>query len=233
MNAVVDIGNSYYKLGLFAGDKLIDRKVFNSQNDLILELESLTFKKSIVCSVSDNDTSIFENGNWLIFSADTKIPIKNDYQTPLTLGLDRLAAAIGASVLYSQSNVLIIDAGSCITYDFLTSDKCYKGGAISPGINMKFKALNNFTSKLPLIELSNYEDLVGVSTETSILSGVLNGTIAEISGIIQKYQNISDNLAPILCGGDARFISKRLEMKVEIEENLVLYGLNEVLKVNE
>lgn len=233
MNIIIDRGNSYFKLGLFQNDKLIEKFRFSEEKELITEIETLNYDHAILCSVGKHSELLEGLEKLTMFSDSNLVPISNKYKTPHTLGLDRLAAVIGASVLFKNQEVLVIDSGSCITYDFLNIDKEYLGGGISPGIAMKFKALNNFTAKLPLVSLNHFVELIGDTTETSIQSGVINGTIAEISGIIQKYQNISDNLAPVLCGGDSQFIAERLEETVRVEEDLVLYGLNEVIKFNE
>jgi len=232
MNLIIDIGNTYIKTGLFSGDDLVDKQIFKNDETFFKYFESTSFKKSIICNVGRKSFSI-DDERVLVFNHQTEVPIKNNYQTKKTLGLDRLAAVIGVFKINSEKDTLVIDCGSCITYDFITFKGDYKGGGISLGLEMKFKALNNFTAKLPLVELSNFKDLIGTTTETSILSGVINGTVAEISGIIQKYQNISDKFAAVLCGGDAQFISERLDFEVPVIDNLVLIGLNEVLKINE
>lgn len=233
MNLIIDIGNSYYKCGEFNGDELTRRVIFENEKEFNEYLKSSNFEKAIVSSVSSNKMhQMFNDVHVLFFDHQTNIPISNEYRTPETLGLDRLAAVIGAKKIFPEHDILVIDCGTCITYDFITKNGNYKGGGISPGLRMKFSALNNFTARLPLIEKLDETELIGSGTEDSIMSGVINGTIAEISGIIQKYKNISDNLAPVLCGGDASFLSKNLESEVKLEENLVLIGLNEVLKFN-
>lgn len=232
MKLIVDIGNTFIKMAFFYQDEIVKKEIFTSIDDFLNFYSNAKYEKCIISSVRKLEDFNLKT-NTILFDHELNIPIKNEYKTPKTLGLDRLAAVVGASSLYPNQDVLVIDAGSCITFDYLTKDKTYKGGAISLGLNMKLKALNNFTSKLPLVQLVEMNELIGTSTETSILSGVINGTIAEISGIIQEYQNISDNLAPVLCGGDAHFISNKLELSVKVDENLVLYGLNEVLKFNE
>lgn len=232
MNLIIDIGNTFIKTALFSDNKIVEKNIFKDEDSFNIYFENLDFRKAILSNVGKSSFRI-DGERVLQFNHKTKIPIQNNYETKETLGLDRLAAAIGGHYLFPTNDVLIIDCGSCITYDYITKLGEYEGGGITVGLEMKLKALNNFTAKLPLVELSNYKDLIGKSTTTSILSGVINGTIAEISGIIKNYQNISDNLAPVLCGGDAQFISERLDFEVPVEDNLVLVGLNEVLKINE
>ena len=232
MNLIVDIGNTKIKIAYFDNHFLNSIRVLDSVDDFNEFIKKAEFEKSIICSVRDLGEFNVPTST-LIFDHQTKIPIENNYETPKTLGLDRLAAVIGAQSEYKNQDILVIDCGSCITYDYLSTKKGYLGGGITTGLNMKLKALHNFTDKLPLVNLQEEFDLIGTTTEKSILSGVINGTIAEISGIIQEYRNISDNLAPVLCGGDSEFIKNRLNLDVVLDENLVLKGLNEVLRFNE
>jgi type III pantothenate kinase len=166
-------------------------------------------------------------------SALTNIPVTNFYKTPDTLGKDRLAGIVAAHSLYVKENVLVIDAGTCITYDLITTKGEYYGGSISPGLNMRFKALHTFTEKLPLVSLLNFEELIGTDTNTSILSGVINGLIAETDAIIERYKELYSALKIIICGGDAQFLVDRLKNSIFAVPELVLIGLNEILDYNE
>jgi type III pantothenate kinase len=146
------------------------------------------------------------------------------------LGSDRISAAVGGYYLYPNKNVLVIDAGTCIKYNFTNSNNQYLGGGISPGIEMRFKALQKFTDKLPLIEIDlNFNSLIGASTQSSILSGVLNGTISEIDGIINLYKLQFPDLICILTGGDSQYLANRLKNSIFTHQNLVLKGLNNIL----
>lgn len=232
MNCCIDIGNTLIKVGLFEESKLIELKTFLKEKDLLYYLEETKYTKLIVADVRNIHQTLLEKYEPIVFNHSTKIPIYNKYGTPETLGIDRLAAVLGASSMIKGKNVLVIDAGTCITYDFINENLEYLGGGISPGINMKFKALHNFTSKLPLIDEVRQTALVGKTTKESIMSGIINGTISEISGIITRYQNISDNFALVFCGGDSNFLRSQLDYELIYEENLVLIGLNEVLKLN-
>jgi type III pantothenate kinase len=149
------------------------------------------------------------------------------------LGSDRLAASIGAYSLHPNSNVLVIDAGTCIKYNFTNFKNEYLGGSISPGIEMRFKSLEHFTSKLPLINFdASYRELIGENTKNSILSGVINGSIAEIDGIMFDYKSKFPNIICILTGGDSEFLAKRLKNSIFTHQNLVLKGLNDILNYN-
>jgi type III pantothenate kinase len=168
-----------------------------------------------------------------IFTSDTKIPLINLYQSASTLGSDRLAASVGAYFLYPNANVLVIDAGTCIKYNFTNSKNEYLGGGISPGIRMKLKALQTFTSKLPLVEANfSYNELVGNNTQNSILSGVLNGSVAEIDGIISQYKLQFTDIICVLTGGDSEYLAKRLKNSIFAHQNLVIKGLNDILNYN-
>ena len=169
----------------------------------------------------------------IIFNSETKIPLTNLYQSASTLGSDRLAASVGAYFLYPNANVLVIDAGTCIKYNFTNSKNEYLGGGISPGIRMKLKALQTFTSKLPLVEANfSYNELVGNNTQNSILSGVLNGSVAEIDGIISQYKLQFTDIICILTGGDSEYLAKRLKNSIFAHQNLVIKGLNDILNYN-
>ncbi len=169
---------------------------------------------------------------YIRLSHKTELPIINKYATPKTLGKDRLAGVVAASALYAKKNVLVIDAGTCITFDFINNDREYLGGSIHPGITMRFKALNNFTDKLPLIKRSSDFELIGNSTEKAILTGVLYAVLKEIQGMIEDYMGKYNDLTIIFTGGDASFFVSRLKNKIFAHPNLVLEGLNEILRYN-
>jgi type III pantothenate kinase len=169
---------------------------------------------------------------YIFLNAGTPIPIKNQYKTPETLGNDRLANAVGATIIFPEKNVLIIDMGTCIKYDFIDKNKNYHGGAISPGLEMRFKSLDKFTDQLPLIEPSENFSLTGRSTEESILSGVQNGIIFEINGMIDQYKKKHDELKVIITGGDHAFFANHLKSSIFAAPNLTLQGLNEILEYN-
>jgi type III pantothenate kinase len=169
-----------------------------------------------------------------VFMLDHKLPlpIKNNYGTPETLGVDRIAAVCGAQQIFPFQNCLVIDAGTCVTFDIIDKDGVYYGGAISPGMHMRFKAVHTFTARLPLISPVPEAKLIGDSTETSIQSGVINGMAAEMVGIIQRYQVKFNDLRVILCGGDTLFFENKLKASIFASPELVLVGLNSILIYN-
>ncbi len=240
MKVAIDIGNTLTKMGFFEGRELLKTSVIQNYNmeSFIQELnkDKAMIDEVIVSSVIDlaDDVINYLNSNfrWLPFTSTTPIPIVNMYQTPLTIGMDRLAAVIGARVFHKTGNILTIDAGTCITYDFINSNDEYLGGGISPGLMMRYKALNNYTSKLPLVQIMNDMQLIGRDTIGSIKSGVLNGAIAEVKGIIDQYSSYYPNLQVIITGGDNSFFAINLRNSIFAAPHLVLHGLNEVLIYN-
>lgn len=237
MNLIVDIGNTRIKTAFYSGNNLIKLNVCENNddifsNDLISQCSNIIIG-SVVNEIDVIFSELSKMKPTLLFSSHTEIPIKNNYQSLSTLGSDRIAASVGAYYLYQNKNVLVIDAGTCIKYNFTNSANEYLGGGISPGIAMKFKALHQFTSKLPLIkkELTG-TDLIGTNTESSILSGVLNGTCSEIDGIINSYKENYPDLICILTGGDSPYLTNHLKNSIFTHPNLVLKGLNDILNYN-
>ena len=167
-----------------------------------------------------------------LLSQKTKLPLKNRYLTPATLGNDRLANAVAGAFLFPKKNVLIVDIGTCIKFDFINSKNEYMGGSISPGMEMRFKSLHHFTGKLPYIQASKKTTLTGKSTEDAIRSGVMNGMKEEISGIIHRYKKNYKTLTIILTGGDAHRFAGELKMSIFAAADLVNIGLNEILRYN-
>jgi type III pantothenate kinase len=160
----------------------------------------------------------------------TPIPVKNLYKTPSSLGKDRIALAVGGAMIYKNKNILIIDVGTCITYDFVNDKNEYLGGGISPGIDMRLKSLHQFTAKLPLVEKKEMYSLIGNDTHSSILSGVLNGATEEVKGIIQLYQQQFNELNVILTGGDYIYFATLLKNTIFADQYFLLKGLNQILE---
>ncbi|HYG01583.1 MAG TPA: type III pantothenate kinase [Chryseosolibacter sp.] len=236
MNLVVDYGNSAAKVGIFDNENLMEKHTFSDEDALLRYLNKLSVEHLIVSSVKTDAQQIIKwvnhNGLSMVLNYRLPLPIKNLYSTPETLGVDRLAAVCGARQLFENENCLVIDAGTCITFDVLDKHGRYFGGAISPGLNMRFQALNTFTAKLPLITPVENPRLIGTSTESCIHSGVINGLIAELNGIIDQYEAKYDDLQVLLCGGDTHFFEKKLKASIFASPELVLVGLNSILIYN-
>ncbi|WP_428740736.1 type III pantothenate kinase [Tenacibaculum sp.] len=239
MYLIIDVGNTRVKVAVFEIDTLKEVFVFEKMN-IISELEKIISKfpisNSIVSSVAtlsdDKKAKIVALLDPIFLTSDTKVPFKNAYKTPKTLGVDRIALASAAVKKYPQKDVLVIDAGTCITYEMISKEKEYLGGAISPGITMRYKALHVFTSKLPLLEPNEVESFIGIDTNSSIHSGVINGITNEIDGIIKQYQRKYKDLTVVLTGGDTYFLSKQLKSVIFAQPNFVLEGLHTILTHN-
>lgn len=170
-------------------------------------------------------------GYWQL-SANTDLPIENRYATPATLGKDRLAAVVGAGGLYPGHDCLVIDAGTCMTADFISGDGIYRGGNISPGVQMRLRAMHEFTARLPEVQPDQYPDDLGNSTETALQNGGWLGAVLEIEGLQQRLRVDYPRLTTLLTGGDAELLAKRLKSKIFVHSNLVLVGLNKILEYN-
>ena len=237
MNLTLDIGNTQAKLAVF-DDKLLEIKCFDSKyiHDNINDFLKLfpLIKNLIVCSVIDTDLNFdsynFQNIHFV--SNTSKLPFINLYNTKRSLGNDRIALVSRAAIKFSNQNVLIIDAGSCITYDFINKNNQYLGGAISPGLKMRFKSLNHYTSNLPLVKSLTESIDIGKTTYDSISNGVCSGVNYEIEGFIDQYSSKYKNLTVILTGGDSDFLSKRLKISIFANQNFLLEGLNDLVKLN-
>ncbi|MBT4775262.1 MAG: type III pantothenate kinase [Crocinitomicaceae bacterium] len=238
MNLIIDVGNTSTKVAAFDGKTLIKSEKYdrfdqsNIQNDFDITL----FESAILSNVTDRNETLetfintFKKGH--VLSDSSIIPFKNTYLTPDSLGQDRLANAAGLAVQFPSNNSLCIDLGTCMKFDFVDAEGNYRGGAISPGFNMRFKALNTFTDKLPFIDLQSTKKLIGNDTEESITSGVFNGMLAEINGIIRCYQEQFDEINIVLTGGDATFFENELKNTIFADAFFTLRGLNAILSVN-
>ena len=236
MNVVVDLGNTRAKTALFEGDVLIKKIAFDSIYELYKFLGSNLFENGIISSVSDSTRESLDNltvtNKKFNLSTQLSLPIHIKYQTPETLGVDRIAAVCGALSFFPKRDCLVIDAGTCINYEFLDANGNYLGGAISPGVEMRFKAMHTFTARLPLIKPKADVELTGTTTESCLQSGVMNGALHEINGIIGRYLNKYPSLAVLLCGGDAPFFENNLKPTIFAAPDLVLMGLNRILSHN-
>jgi len=238
MKLILDFGNSLQKCALIDGDK-ISITIF--EKILLKDLQKLIQDKDIdsviLSSVINYDKAIKE---WLTkeyffieLNENTPVPITNKYLTPNTLGKDRLAAAVGASTLYPNQNTLAVDCGTAIKFDMVNSKGEYLGGSIAPGLWLRFKALHNFTDKLPLVSYENQPLLIGKDTISSIQSGVMNGCLAEINGLIESYKSNFKNLNIVFTGGEMKYFEKSIKSDIFAEPNLVTIGLHQILLFNE
>ena len=230
MLLTIDIGNTRIKCAVFEQNRLLEKFIFTKKEALIFFKNIFkkydAIKDSISSSVGKLDETCFrylsDQSNLLIVSHKLNFPFVTLYSTPLTLGIDRMVLTSGASLLYPTKNCLVIDAGTCITYDFKDNQNNYLGGAISPGLQLRYSSLHNYTAKLPLLEQSFPENYIGNSTEQSIHSGIVNGVIHEMEGFISQYLLKNKDLTIILTGGDAEFLAKRLKSTIFANSNFLL-----------
>ena len=249
MNLVIDIGNSRTKVGVFVDDKLTANAAIEKESDattLEIFLQPFNEVQHIIKSSVGNDgidiSSLYPNIPILELTSQTPLPIGLSYDTPDTLGADRIAISVGANDRFRNENVLVVDVGTCITFDFINKENEYQGGSISPGKDLRFKALNNYTEKLPLIEADKPLEevtLQGRSTQESILTGVMQGIFNEVAGLITRYYEKTSDLKVVLTGGDYPYFEKGLINVFQSKKNLIfadpylaLTGLNVILNFN-
>ena len=238
MKLIIDRGNTATKIALFNDKKLYRTAVIKecSLENVLNFVEDKHVSATILSSVKENNANIDDiiiHFNALSFDYKTVLPIKVNYKTPETLGVDRIGAVVGASLLFPDKDVLVIDAGTSLTIDFITKDRVYKGGRISLGIEMRYKALNLFTDRLPLCTISKDSMLIGLDTESSIISGVQKGVISEITDVINIYKQHNKDTVVAVTGGDCFFFEKELKNSIFADPFLLMKGLNEILDYNE
>ncbi|WP_350286257.1 type III pantothenate kinase [uncultured Croceitalea sp.] len=240
MNLVIDIGNTRTKWALFDKGVLVIDQTFESGLFLTMVKEIFEvypkISRAIVASVKKLKNKEFEVLSLFckthLLSHQSSIPFKNSYASPNTLGIDRIALATAAFYTYPKQNTLVIDLGTCITYDMMNDYGEYLGGAISPGFAMRYRAMHQQTDGLPLLEPEDHIDFIGNTTKTSMHSGVINGMLHELNGTINQYKDRFEHLTVILTGGDAQFFVKRLKNSIFANSKFLLEGLNYLLEYN-
>ena len=236
MLLAIDVGNTRIKVAVFEKHTFLFQDVFLKE-EASKKIENI-FKNfpqitesvfSSVGKLDDNVIDLLRKASKLnSISSESAFPFRNKYATPKTLGVDRMVLASGATLLYPKQNRLIIDAGTCITYDFVDKNDTYLGGAISPGFRLRYQALHNYTAKLPLLTLEQPENFIGNSTNESIHSGVVNGILNEIDGFINQYRQQYQDLTVILTGGDTEFLAKNIKNTIFANSNFLLESLNHI-----
>jgi len=240
MDLILDLGNTNKKFALFKNGKLIAQKRYPHFNlDLMREFTQTHpgIERCILSSVIPYSRAICHflerKFRFLELDEHTPLPIINRYRSKDTLGKDRLASAVAAARRFPSKDILVIIAGTCITYNFINSKSEFLGGSISPGIRMRLEAMHTFTGKLPLLSLKKTGILIGSNTAQSMLSGVLNGVGAEMEGITGRYKEKFPGLIPILSGGDLNYFDKRLKISIFAFPNIVIHGLYQILEFND
>lgn len=242
MNLCIDQGNSRTKVALFREDGSIAKnlmyKSFTSAD--VERLFSLyPIQDSIVSSVVNIDPAVVNvlhrlSSRFILFDHKTPLPLRNCYQTPETLGQDRIASAVGASYICPKQNLLIVDAGSAITYDFVSATEGYLGGNIAPGVKMRLTVLRQMTKKLPAVEVEEnaFIPLFGKNTHEAMAAGVIRGIIFEVKGYMRALNEQGTPFVTFVTGGNAPYILGNLQTEVRHEPHLVLKGLNGILEFN-
>lgn len=238
MNLIVDIGNSFIKLAIFSDGEMTFFKRYKKVNvyDLKQLKKKFDFEKVIISSVRKSHPyfvkHLIKKYKALVLSHKTKLPIVNKYGTPKTLGLDRIAVAVGAFIEYPKQNALIIDIGTCMTYDYIDKKGNYLGGNIAPGVELRLNAMHHFTSALPLVKRSWNAEILGKDTKSAIQNGAVWGVKLEIEAFIKTLTKKIGHLTVILTGGDATFFGEILDSKIFVDSYLLLKGLNEIIEYN-
>lgn len=242
MRIILDIGNTRIKIAVYQKNTCLKtfslpKNEFENYFQQLIE-QNKNIDCIIVSSVGDITKkqleSICKSIPLYFVNKELNFPFINTYQTPDTLGADRMVLASGAIFFHPNTHCLVIDVGSCITYDFITSEKKYLGGAISPGIRLRYQSMHDFTAQLPLINhnQNSENNLIGTSTNTSMQSGVINGVAYEIDGFIDAYKELYDNLTVILTGGDAKYLSEKLKNRIFVHSNYLIESLNALYEYN-
>jgi type III pantothenate kinase len=237
-NLVVDIGNTRSKVAVFQEDRLLDQVVIaNTDGDMLMRIiKHHQPVNSILSSVGEDVEDIKKiverDTRFMELTHELPLPFTNKYLTPQTLGMDRIAGVAGALSFFSNQNCLVIDMGTCVTYDFITAQSEYLGGAISPGLHMRLKSMAQFTKRLPDLPFEKPEGFIGGTTKESMLSGVYYGLLGEINGTIERYEEQFGAIQVLVCGGDSTMFDKHTKKSIFAAPDLVLYGLNKLLRYN-
>lgn len=240
LSLAIDIGNTTAKIGLFDRDRLIEKwSAEELTESFLFEHTTNHFIKIVILSsvrgpIAAPVLAYLESRYKVIqLNAQTPLPIQNHYLTPETLGRDRLAAVVGANFLYPDQNNVVIDAGTCITYDLINASGVFLGGNIAPGLTMRLQAMHQLTANLPLVDKKVPESPIGISTETALQNGGLMGAFWELEAFLAFCKRKLGSINVILTGGDADFFAKRMKREIFVNHDLVLIGLNKILQYNE
>ncbi|HAA13060.1 MAG TPA: pantothenate kinase [Cytophagales bacterium] len=233
MQLIIDQGNTSLKAGWFRGEKLVRAETYSRVEELntllVQDVPDRIGIGSVAAKGEEIKNKLQTTAKSYVIDNTWPTPLVTKYATPTTLGIDRIAAAVGAWTLHPLSNLLVIDLGTCITYDLVDETGTYHGGNITPGLHMRFEAMHHYTARLPNPGVNWDISLVGNSTPTSLQSGVLYGIIGEMEGMISRYRHLFNPLRVCLTGGDAPFFESKVKESIFVVRNLVLIGLNTIL----
>lgn len=239
MNLIIEQGNSSSKVAIYSHGIILEYLQYKKMRamDLLPLFAKYELTHGILSTVLEVDKELihFLKGRlpfFIYLDEHVPLPIKVEYKTPATLGKDRLAAVVGANYLKPGEDILVIDAGTAITYDLVNASGIYLGGNISPGMTTRFRALNHFTSQLPLVDELGDVPAIGFDTVSAIRAGVVNGIVYEMDGYIEDLQRKTPSLLVFLTGGHSNYFERRLKNSIFADINLVLTGLNRILEYN-
>lgn len=237
MNLCIDQGNSFLKAAVFDGYVLKESYLFSTHMSGQIEqiIRKYPIQQAIVSSVSGVEAEVVLKNTLphvMVLNATTPVPITNLYKTPESLGNDRLAGVVGASWLMPNTDLLVVDAGTAITYDFIDATQTYRGGNIAPGLEMRMRSLHLNTQKLPLVQVVDDIPFLGTDTQSAIQAGAVYGVVLEIDGYIDRLLLKYPKLCTFLTGGSTKHFDKRLKNRIFADKNLVLIGLNRILQYN-
>lgn len=236
---VIDWGNTLIKLGHFEAGQLVNSWVSPDIEEIEEKLFKIPAKRGMLSSVTQVSEAFVKKMQKHGISIKTltpeaTLPFNNHYESKTTLGKDRIAAVAGAVSLYPDQASLVIDMGTCITYDYVDTGKNYLGGLISPGLKMRLRAMHEFTGRLPLVDYSmSIDGFEGKNTRQGMINGVLHGISAEVNGIIEAYRDKKGDFRVVLCGGDANRFEYSIKAPIFVAPKLLLFGLNAILELNE
>lgn len=238
MTLCIDIGNSFTKLAIVENNQVLHRDVVTELSKEHIEKlkRKFGFKEVAIGASGKLPKTVLHHlkRDYHLFILDNKakLPIEIEYKTPKTLGRDRIAGVVGANKLYPNHHNCVIDIGTCITYDVILDSKKYIGGNIAPGVELRLKAMHDYTAALPLVERGELGQLLGLTTEEALQNGATMGTLLEIQSFIERIRQEYQGINIILTGGDAEFFAKKINSEIFVNPNLVLIGLNEIMKFN-
>jgi len=232
MNLIVDFGNTRTKSALFNDGQVKDVVIHEDIEKWKDWVGTVSFDKAIVSNVGQSKEVLKTIPDAVVLTQELNFLFDIAYKTPKTLGVDRLALSAGAKSIHQEGAVLVVDLGTCITYDLVDENNVYQGGAISPGIRIRAKAMHTFTESLPLVDGVQDVDLIGKSTVEGMESGIFNGVVAELNGIIERYKQRYPEIQIYLSGGDAELFESKINHSIFVQPNLALLGLNEILELN-
>ena len=238
-NLCLDIGNTRVKIGLFKDDDLLLNKIYRLEevNEILNLFSSEDIRGVIISSTSVIPSRLLDflgskGIKHILLDHQTPVPIWNNYETPSTLGKDRLAGMVGAFHRFPNQNTLVVDAGTCVTYDLIDENNIYQGGNISPGLRLRYRSMHEFTANLPQVNTPNHLELTSNNTIEALQSGGLLGLICEIEGLIARFDRKNPNLNILLTGGDAKILAKYIQNEIFVVPNLILEGLHTILEYN-